>query len=148
MISSYTSNSRLYIFIYSWRSNRYSPCQLLTRCCSSWYMLCTSTFSLCIIYRSNSYYHGWICALIIIILRLYISKTWAKIYFMVIFVGINIMCSPQYFLVYQEYQDATLTSRRYITWITVSFVGSFISLTAIIIIVFMIWKYLHVNEKY
>merc|ERR1711973_191430 len=55
---------RIFIFIYSWRVNRHCIVKLLSRYCSSRYILCSCTFPLCFKYGGSICSDSRICELI------------------------------------------------------------------------------------
>lgn len=71
MITGHIMSPRVYLPVYSRRFNRYRPIKLIARHCSSWYILRSSTFSLCPFNGSSICNHRWIRSLIPTVYRIY-----------------------------------------------------------------------------
>lgn len=78
MIISHTISTRFHLFIHSRMSNRDCPGKFIPRYCTSQYLLCSNTLSLCLIYRGSLCYYRGIHPLIPSILRLHIQPNLSK----------------------------------------------------------------------
>jgi cytochrome c oxidase subunit 1 len=77
-----------------------------------------------------------------------INSSWLKIQFITIFIGVNLTFFPQHFLGlngiprrYSDYPDA------FSLWNSISTIGSYISLMAVIIFSFILWEALASNRS-
>lgn len=78
MISCFNMSSRLYFSLYSRWPNRHRPSQLISRHCTSRYLLRSRPLPLCTLNRSCLRHHRGIRSLIPIILRIYTQFNMSK----------------------------------------------------------------------
>lgn len=78
MSSCSTMSIRLYFPIYSGGTNWNCSSKLIIRYCSPRYLLCSSPFSLCSLYRRSLRYYRGICTLIPTILRIHSQRHMSK----------------------------------------------------------------------
>merc|ERR1712080_391964 len=90
--------TRVYFPFYSRRLNGSCTCKLKARYCSSRHILCCGAFSLCFKYGCSLCPNSRIFTLVPSDGGLTMNPTWAKIQFLVIFVGVNLTFFPMHFL--------------------------------------------------
>ena len=78
MITRNTMSSGLHLPIHRRRSNGHCTSWLLPRHCITWYILCSRTLPLCLIYRSSVCHYRGLCSLIPPILRVHTQPSMSK----------------------------------------------------------------------